>query len=107
MTAQNYDQSDPDKMKLPAGVTCGDCGHIHRCKAIFGHVETDTTCDWSPSRFVAKASASATIAMLETMTARLGASTTELHDALRGLYMVLRDRHHGRMPGELLRKHGA
>ena len=59
----------------------------------------------------------ATIAMLETMTARLGASSAELHDTLRGLYMVLRDRHHGRMPdevqaqydkaGELLRKHGA
>lgn len=47
----NYDPSDPDKMKLPAGITCGDCCHIRRCKAIFGHVETDTSCDWSPSRF--------------------------------------------------------
>lgn len=60
---------------------------------------------------------SATIAMLETMTTRLGASSTELHDTLRGLYMALRDRHHGRMPddvqaaydkaGEVLRKHAA
>jgi hypothetical protein len=49
--AQRFDPADPDKMKLPAGVTCGDCFHIRRCKAIFGHVETDTTCDWSPSRF--------------------------------------------------------
>lgn len=51
----NYDPADPDKMNLPVGVTCGDCVHISRCKAIFGHVETDTTCDWSPSRFHPKA----------------------------------------------------
>lgn len=50
----NYDPQDPDKMRLPAGVTCGNCHHIQRCKAIFGHTETDTYCDWSPSRFVAK-----------------------------------------------------
>lgn len=49
----NYDPTDPDKMKLPKGVTCGDCFHISRCKAIFGHVETDTYCDWSPSRYAA------------------------------------------------------
>jgi hypothetical protein len=49
----NYDPTDPDKMRLPVGVTCGDCRHIKRCKAMFGHVETDTYCDWSPSRFVA------------------------------------------------------
>ena len=51
MPTLNYDPADPDKMKLPAAVTCGDCVHIHRCKAIFGHTETDTYCDWSPSRF--------------------------------------------------------
>ncbi|WP_272879478.1 hypothetical protein [Raoultella ornithinolytica] len=50
--ALNYDPADPDKMKLPVGVTCGNCHHIRRCKAIFGHTETDTYCDWSPSRFV-------------------------------------------------------
>lgn len=49
----NYDPTDPDKMRLPAGITCGDCRHIGRCKAMFGHVETDTYCDWSPSRFEA------------------------------------------------------
>lgn len=48
----NYDPSDPDKMRLPQGKTCGDCRHIRRCKGIFGHVETDTYCDWSPSRAV-------------------------------------------------------
>lgn len=53
MTELNYDPADPNKMKLPPGTTCGDCVHIYRCKAIFGHVETDTSCDWSPSRFVA------------------------------------------------------
>jgi len=47
----NYDPTDPDKMRLPKGTTCGDCRHIRRCKAMFGHVETDTYCDWSPSRF--------------------------------------------------------
>lgn len=46
----NYDATDPDKMRLPTGVTCGDCVHIRRCKMIYGHVETDTYCDWSPSR---------------------------------------------------------
>ena len=39
-------------MVLPDGKTCGDCVHIHRCKAIFGHTETDTECDWFPRRFV-------------------------------------------------------
>lgn len=44
-------QPGPDDMQLPTGVTCGDCVHLARCKAMFGHVETDTYCDWSPSRF--------------------------------------------------------
>ena len=47
----NYDPADPDKMNLPVGLTCGDCRHIRRCKAMFGHTETDAYCDWSPSRF--------------------------------------------------------
>ncbi|MFV4746288.1 hypothetical protein [Citrobacter portucalensis] len=48
----NYDLADPDKMRLPKGVSCGNCHHIPRCKAMFGHTETDTYCDWSPSRFI-------------------------------------------------------
>lgn len=52
--ALNYDPSDPDKMKLPVGSKCGDCVHIRRCSMIYGHVETDTYCDWSPSRFIAR-----------------------------------------------------
>ena len=56
----NYDPTDPDKMKLPSGITCGDCVHISRCKAMFGHVEADAYCDWSPSRFHAKATGSTT-----------------------------------------------
>lgn len=48
----NYDPVDPDKMLLPKGTTCGDCAHIRRCSMIFGHTETDTCCDCSPSRFV-------------------------------------------------------
>lgn len=38
-------------MNLPAGKTCGDCVHIARCAAIFGHQANDEVCDWSPSRF--------------------------------------------------------
>lgn len=52
MTELNYNPADPDKMLLPEGKTCGNCRHIRRCKAMFGHTETDTYCDWSPSRFV-------------------------------------------------------
>lgn len=52
MAELNYDPADPDKMNLPKGKTCGDCAHIRRCKAIFGHTEADTYCDWSPSRAV-------------------------------------------------------
>ena len=47
----NYDPEDTYMMKLPSGITCGDCRHIRRCKAIFGHTETDVSCDWSPSKF--------------------------------------------------------
>lgn len=56
-TSLSYDSADPDKMKLPADSTCGDCAHIRRCKAMFGHVESDIYCDWAPSRFypIAKA----------------------------------------------------
>ncbi len=43
----------------------------------------------------------ATIAMLEMMILRFGVSNAELHDTLRNLYMVLRDRHYGRMPDEV------
>lgn len=50
----NYDPADPDKMRLPVGTTCGNCVHLRRCVAIFGHTDTDTTCDWSPSRFHAR-----------------------------------------------------
>lgn len=55
----NYDPADPDKMRLPVGVTCGDCVHIRRCTLMFGHTATDTYCDWSPSRF--RAAQAATI----------------------------------------------
>ena len=53
----NYDPTDPDKMRLPVNVTCGDCTHIRRCTLMFGHTATDTYCDWSPSRFKAAAKA--------------------------------------------------
>ena len=53
----NYDPTDPDKMRLPVNVTCGDCTHIRRCTLMFGHTATVTYCDWSPSRFKAAAKA--------------------------------------------------
>lgn len=39
------------EMALPPGKTCGDCRHCARCVAMFGHVATDTSCDFHPSRF--------------------------------------------------------
>jgi hypothetical protein len=38
-------------MKLPDGVTCGDCSNIKRCSYLCGHTEKDTYCDWFPRRF--------------------------------------------------------
>jgi hypothetical protein len=38
-------------MNLPQDKTCGDCVHIRRCNAIFGHMASDEQCDWYPSKF--------------------------------------------------------
>ena len=38
-------------MNLPGDKRCGDCVHIRRCNAIFGHMATDERCDWYPSKF--------------------------------------------------------
>jgi hypothetical protein len=38
-------------MNLPEGKTCGHCIHSLRCVAMFGHVLTDTYCDFYPRRF--------------------------------------------------------
>lgn len=48
-----HDSSCDEKtcMVLPEGKTCGDCVHMSRCKVMFGHVETDTYCDWFPRKF--------------------------------------------------------
>lgn len=43
-----------DDMDLPAGKTCGDCAHCRRCTLMFGHIPSDESCDWSPSRFTPK-----------------------------------------------------
>lgn len=40
-------------MNLPHGETCGDCIHIRRCNAMFGHMAADEQCDWYPIRFLA------------------------------------------------------
>lgn len=39
-------------MQLPDGKTCGDCAHVRRCVAIFGHKPEDTYCDFFPRRFL-------------------------------------------------------
>ncbi len=41
-----------DCMRLPLGVTCGDCLHVAKCVAMFGKKPTDTTCDWFPRKFI-------------------------------------------------------
>lgn len=46
--------AEPDheaEMKLPPGNTCGDCVHIRKCLAMFGHIPSDTYCDFWPSRY--------------------------------------------------------
>lgn len=39
-------------MRLPSGMTCGDCRQHARCRALFGCSALNTSCDFSPSRFV-------------------------------------------------------
>ena len=48
----DYDPSDPDKMKLPPGVTCGDCACYRDCNMLIGCGRKNTSCGWSPSLFV-------------------------------------------------------
>jgi len=38
-------------MLLDDGVTCGDCIHSARCKAMFGGNNTNTYCQFYPSTF--------------------------------------------------------
>lgn len=38
-------------MRLPTGVTCGDCAHWARCNGLYDCKLTDTTCDWFPRQF--------------------------------------------------------
>jgi hypothetical protein len=40
-----------DPMALPPGMTCKDCHHLRRCIMLLGIPITNTTCDFSPSRF--------------------------------------------------------
>ena len=42
-------------MGLPSGVTCGDCANLPRCAGLFGCKPGNTSCDFFPRRFVAKA----------------------------------------------------
>lgn len=42
-------------LNLPEGKTCGDCHHIARCQAIFGHIPEDQTCDFFPIRYLERA----------------------------------------------------
>lgn len=38
-------------MLLPDGITCKQCVHCNKCCTIFGQKETDTKCQFHPSRF--------------------------------------------------------
>ncbi len=47
------------EMRLPDGKTCANCEHGLRCDALFGAVRhLFTSCDFWPSRYVAKRSRS-------------------------------------------------
>lgn len=48
------DWEDQYNMLLDDGVTCGDCKHSERCKAIFGGNDSNTRCQFYPNRFIAK-----------------------------------------------------
>lgn len=48
--------TDPS-MALPDGKACRDCAHIRRCTMLGTARPFNTSCDWSPSRFVEPASA--------------------------------------------------
>jgi len=48
-----------ESMKLPAGCTCADCRYLRLCTELFEVDETNTHCDWAPSRFVLKVSTKA------------------------------------------------
>lgn len=39
-------------MLLKDGVTCKSCSHCKKCCAMFGQNETDTHCQFYPSRFI-------------------------------------------------------
>lgn len=43
--------SQVNDMALPAGKTCRDCFNYARCKMLFKCGESNTECDWAPSRF--------------------------------------------------------
>lgn len=43
--------SDADFPIHPAGLTCSDCFAFGFCRKLFACKPTNTTCDWSPSRF--------------------------------------------------------
>jgi len=43
-----------DDMKLPEGKVAGSCKHFSKCSRMYGCKASDTTCDFSPSRYASK-----------------------------------------------------
>lgn len=41
-------------MKLPKGMTCGDCANFRWCSKVYGAKPEYTSCDFEPIRFKAK-----------------------------------------------------
>jgi hypothetical protein len=39
-------------MLLPDGISCSSCVHCVKCTTIFDQKETDTACQFYPSRFI-------------------------------------------------------
>ena len=50
-------QKTADFPPHPGGETCGACAHFEFCKRLFRCPPGNTTCDWSPSRFVSASEA--------------------------------------------------
>lgn len=66
-------------MQLPNGLTCSDCQHFSgKCSKMFGAEPGNTTCDWSPHRFLRDR-------------AKIEAENAELRQALKVLGASARD----------------
>lgn len=52
--AEDIESGSIDMMRLPEGMTCGDCVRFSQCRnlGICSAQENETRCDWNPSQFM-------------------------------------------------------